>query len=215
MSVSVLLRARNEEQHIGYCLQSINDVLGRDTEVIIGNNNSTDDTMSIIQMFDWMDIQILPIDSYTPGKSLNKLVDHATSDAVLALSAHCKLLPSQINFTNVAMSSLHSNMACFGKQIPINKGKRITPRYIWSHFGDENVLNMHSDIENRPFLHNAFCFYRRHYLKEFPFDELLSGKEDRYWAADTIKRKEQYLYNPSLSVEHYYTSNGATWKGIG
>ena len=74
---------------------------------------------------------------------------------------------------------------------------------------------MHSDIENRPFLHNAFCFYRRHYLKEFPFDELLSGKEDRYWAADTINRSEQYLYNPSLSVEHYYTSNGATWKGIG
>ena len=96
--ISVLLRTRNEEQHIGYCLQSINDVLGRDTEVIIGHNNSDDDTMNIVHMFDWMDIQVLPIESYTPGKSLNKLVDHATNDAVLVLSAHCKLLPTQINF---------------------------------------------------------------------------------------------------------------------
>ena len=213
--ISVLLRTRNEEQHIGYCLQSINDVLGRDTEVIIGHNNSDDDTINIVHMFDWMDIQVLPIESYTPGKSLNKLVDHATNDAVLVLSAHCKLLPTQINFSHIAMSSLHGNMACFGKQIPIYKGKKITPRYIWSHFGDECVTNMQSDIEDRPFLHNAFCFYRRHYLKEFPFDELLSGKEDRYWARDTIDRGDNILYNPELKVEHYYTSNGATWKGIG
>ena len=61
--ISVLLRTRNEQEHIGYCLQSINDVLGRDTEVIIGNNKSTDDTLSIIQMFDFMDIQILNIDN--------------------------------------------------------------------------------------------------------------------------------------------------------
>ena len=41
--ISVLLRTRNEAEHIGYCLQSINDVLGRDTEVLIANNNSTDE----------------------------------------------------------------------------------------------------------------------------------------------------------------------------
>ena len=59
--ISVLLRTRNEQEHIGFCLQSINDVLGRDTEVLIANNKSTDDTMSIIQMFDWMDIEIFDV----------------------------------------------------------------------------------------------------------------------------------------------------------
>ena len=212
--ISVLLRTRNEEQHIGYCLQSIHDNIPN-AEVIIGNNNSTDNTMSIVQLFDYMDIQVVNVDSYTPGKSLNMLVDHSTCDTVLVLSAHCKLLPTITNYTHIAMSSLHGNMACFGKQIPIYKGKRITPRYIWSHFGDDIVTNMYRSLDARPFLHNAFCFYRRHYLKDFPFDEQLSGKEDRYWAADTIKRDHTYLYNSDLSVEHYYTSNGATWKGIG
>ena len=113
------------------------------------------------------------------------------------------------------MSSLHGNMACFGKQIPIYKGKKITPRYIWSHFGDECVTNMQSDIEDRPFLHNAFCFYRRHYLKEFPFNELLSGKEDRYWANERIDRGEKILYDATIEVNHHYTPNGATWMGTG
>ena len=29
--ISVLLRTRNEQEHIGYCLQSIHDTIGRDT----------------------------------------------------------------------------------------------------------------------------------------------------------------------------------------
>ena len=115
--ITVLLRTRNEEQHIGYCLQSIHDNIP-DAEVIIGNNNSTDDTMSIVQIFDYMDIEILNIDSYTPGKSLNKLVDHSTTDAVLVLSAHCKILPTVSNLTNIAMSSLHSNCLLYTSPSP-------------------------------------------------------------------------------------------------
>ena len=52
-------------------------------------------------------------------------------------------------------------------------------------------------------------------LKEFPFDERLSGKEDRYWANDRIKEGHQIIYNPNLTVKHHYTINGATWKGTG
>ena len=219
--ISVLLRTRNEAEHIGYCLQSINDVLGRDTEVLIANNNSTDDTLGIIQLFDWMDIEVFKIDSYTPGKSLNYLLSKSTNKILLVLSAHCKLLPAKDLVESVEYDltvqeyGLGPYAAIFGKQIPIYKGKRITPRYIWSHFKNESVVNMYSSIEDRHFLHNAYCFYNRDYLLKYPFDESLSGKEDRYWAQDVVKRKHEFLYNPDLQVEHYYTKNGATWKGIG
>ena len=106
-------------------------------------------------------------------------------------------------------------VAIFGKQIPIYKGKKITPRYIWSHFKDEPTTNMFSTIENRQFLHNAFCFYSKQFLLDNPFDEILSGKEDRYWAEDIVKKGYKYYYDPNLVVNHYYTKNGATWKGIG
>ena len=212
--ISVLLRARNEQEHIGYCLQSINDVLGRDTEVLIANNNSTDDTVRIIQMFDWMDIEVFDVDSYTPGKALNYLANKSTNTALLTLSAHCKLLPNEY-IGPIVFTNFEGCEAVFGKQIPIYKGKRITPRYIWSHFGEELETNMHSDIEERHFLHNAFCFYNRDYLMKHPFNEQLSGKEDRYWAKDVAERGDLYLYEPQLQVEHYYTKNGATWKGLG
>ena len=212
--ISVLLRTRNEQEHIGFCLQSINDVLGRDTEVLIANNNSTDDTMSIIQMFDWMDIEIFDVNSYTPGKTLNYLVSKSTNNILLTLSAHCKLLPNE-NIGPIVNTNLEAVQAVFGKQIPIYKGKRITPRYIWSHFSDEVTTNMYSKIEDRYFLHNAFCFYDREYLLDHPFDNNLSGKEDRYWAKDVADRGDVYLYEPTLQVEHYYTKNGATWKGLG
>ena len=212
--ISVLLRTRNEQEHIGFCLQSINDVLGRDTEVLIANNNSTDDTMSIIQMFDWMDIEVFDVNSYTPGKTLNYLTSKSTNNILLTLSAHCKLLPNE-NIGPIVNTNLEAVQAVFGKQIPIYKGKRITPRYIWSHFGDDLTTNMYSEIEDRYFLHNAFCFYDREYLLDHPFDNNLSGKEDRYWAKDVANRGDVYLYEPTLQVEHYYTKNGATWKGLG
>ena len=203
--ITVLLRTRNEQEHIGFCLQSINDVLGRDTEVLIANNNSSDD---------WMDIEIFNIDSYTPGKTLNYLASQSTNHILLTLSAHCKLLPNR-NIGPIINSNFEGVQAIFGKQIPIYKGKRITPRYIWSHFGDELTTNMYSKIEDRHFLHNAFCFYDREYLLDHPFDDSLSGKEDRYWATDVADRGDVYLYEPTLQVEHYYTKNGATWKGLG
>jgi hypothetical protein len=74
---------------------------------------------------------------------------------------------------------------------------------------------MYSIIEDRPFLHNAFCFYNKKDLIDLPFDESLPGKEDRYWAVEAIKQNKTYLYVPAIEVNHFYTMNGATWKGIG
>ena len=48
------------------------------------------------------------------------------------------------------------------------------------------------------------------------FDETLQGKEDRYWAIDVVNKNHKYLYDGFYQkCNHFYTSNGATWKGIG
>lgn len=74
---------------------------------------------------------------------------------------------------------------------------------------------MFSEIEHRYFLHNAFSFYNKQSLLSLPFNETLPGKEDRYWAIDLVNQDKTYLYLPDIEVNHFYTSNGATWKGIG
>ena len=170
--------------------------------------------MEIIKLFDRFDIRVIKIDDYTPGKSLNLGVKYAKYDTILIQSAHTVI--DNINHEALA-KNLENYAAVFGNQTPIYLGKRITKRYIWSHFKQDVIIkNMFSEIEDRCFLHNAFCFYKKEVVLENLFDEKLHGKEDRYWAASMIKKDYSYLYNSvDLSSKHHYTGNGATWKGLG
>jgi glycosyltransferase involved in cell wall biosynthesis len=210
--VSVIIRNRNEQEYIGFALQSVIDKLPT-AQIIVIDNNSTDDSLDIVKLFNnRANIHIVSIKDYTPGKSLNMAVNLCTYDTILILSAHSQITNLDLE---LVQSKLKSHSAVFGKQTPIYRGKRINKRYIWSHFSDEPVINMYSQIEHRPFLHNAFCFYNKQDLIELPFDESLPGKEDRYWAIEAIKQYKTYLYLPNIEVNHFYTTNGATWKGIG
>ena len=106
--------------------------------------------------------------------------------------------------------------AIFGKQTPIYDGKRITARYIWSHFGDKETENMFSELEGRYFFHNAVSVFKKELLIDIPFDEELVGKEDRYWAQTIIDNGYKFLYDPvNISCDHHYTEKGNTWKGVG
>ena len=66
----------------------------------------------------------------------------------------------------------------WGKQIPIWDGKKISRRYMWSNFKDESSVNYYSESRRDTFP-IAFSMLREN-TSEFPFDERLSGKEDRY-----------------------------------
>jgi rhamnosyltransferase len=212
LMVSVIIRNRNEGEFIGFAIQSVIDYLP-DAEIIIVDNNSTDDSLEVVNMFEYrIPIKTIKINNYSPGRALNLGVKEAKGDVILILSAHSQIVECP---TNVIPYLFTEFVAIFGKQIPIYRGKKITPRYIWSHFENEPSTNMFSDIEDRQFLHNAFCFYSKQFLLNNPFNEVLSGKEDRYWAEDVVKKGYKYYYDPNLVVNHYYTKNGATWKGIG
>jgi len=210
--VSVIIRNKNESQFIGFALQSVCDHLPN-SNVVVVDDNSLDDSMDIVKMFNTrLNIKTIKIDDYSPGKALNIAINYCQHETILILSAHAQIVRMDLHSVK---KKLKKFAAVFGNQTPIYRGKKITKRYIWSHFIDGEVTNMWSDIENRPFLHNAFCFYNKKDLIDLPFDESLSGKEDRYWAIDLLKKKKSYLYTPEIEVNHYYTVNGATWKGIG
>ena len=211
-NISVIIRNRNESEFIGFAIQSCLDHLNR-PEIIIVNDQDTDDSLEIAKLFNnRLNIKIIQCQNYSPGKSINLGVTNSENDYMLILSGHSQI--TQIDLPDVK-KDLEEYFAVFGKQVPIYKGKKITPRYIWSHFTDEKVVNMYSQIEKRYFFHNAFSFFKRETLVKNPFDESLPGKEDRYWAKDMEASGKQFLYSPKNIINHFYTNNGATWKGIG
>jgi|TARA_R110000824_G_scaffold62852_2_gene166067 rhamnosyltransferase len=212
-NISIVLRNRNEGEFIGFAIQSCLDHFKK-PEIIVVDNGSTDDSLQTVNLFkDRAPVKVISINDYSPGKSINLGVAEASNDLILVLSAHAQI--TEMNLDKV-IEDLKHNVAVFGNQIPIYKGKKITKRYIWSHFKKNVTQDMFSEIENRHFLHNAFCFYNKNFLLRHPFDEKLSGKEDRYWARDMIKKGYHFLYNgKELMCNHYWTTNGATWKGMG
>ena len=209
--VSVIIRNRNEERWIGHAIQSAVDFFDK-PEIIIVDNNSTDNSRRVISTFDYLDIKSYNVDYYTPGISLNLGVSKASNDTILILSAHCVITDCNLTKINTLLTK---NAAVWGKQIPIWNGKKVSRRYIWSNFGEEDKTNYYSKDEDRYFLHNALCFYDRQFLFDNPFDEKLSGKEDRYWAIDKINDGHKIHYDSSLVAHHHYTDNGSTWKGVG
>ena len=211
--ISVIIRNRNEEAYIGMAIQSVIEQFN-DPEIIIIDNQSTDESMKVVSLFDKHNIVKHTINgTYTPGKSINLGIQQCSNDTVLILSAHSQITEIDMNWVE---KGLTNHVAVFGNQTPIYKGKKISKRYIWSHFTKIRHQNLYSKIEDRYFLHNAFCFYKREFLIENPMPEQYPGKEDRFWAKDMIDKGHTYLYDGlHQTCNHFYTSNGATWKGIG
>jgi rhamnosyltransferase len=218
---TVVIRVKNEERWIGYAIQSVLDHLIK-PEIVIVDNSSTDKTIDIVKFFaenpnlnneanNYSKIKIVNISNYSPGRALNLGVKNASKKYILILSAHCIL--KRFNEINI-LKDLEKNACVFGNQIPVWNGKKISKRYLWSHFSNKKTKNMYSELEKRYFLHNALAVYKKDILKKFPFDENLTSKEDRYWANKIIKKKMNFIYEPGLIAEHQYTIHGNTWKGI-
>ena len=210
-NISVIIRNKNEERFIGYAIQSVLNLFDK-PEIIVVDNNSTDDSLEIVRSFNFSDIEIYNIDDYTPGKALNLGISKSLNENILILSAHSEVI--QIDYDKV-LQQLEECCAVGGRQIPIWNGKQITPRYIWSHFGLEECKSPYSKLEKRYFLHNAFCFYKRETLTKYPFDEKLAGKEDRYWANNRVEDGLKFYYDPVNICKHHFTKDGMTWRGMG
>ncbi len=221
--ISVIIRCKDEERWIGYAVQSVIDFIPKN-EIIVINNKSRDRSIEVIKSFrrdpdlrsnneNYTEIIIQDVNDYSPGAVLNKGVELANFEKILVLSAHCVI--THFDYSKLSQN-LEKYAAIFGNQIPIYEGKKITKRYLWSHFCDSQVDNMYSKSEDRYFFHNAASIFNKCILKQHKFNENIVGKEDRYWANNIVEVGKTYLYDPlNFCVEHHYTANGNTWKGVG
>ena len=82
-NISIIIRCRNEESYIGLSIQSILDHF-KNPEIIIIDNQSTDESMKVVSLFDRCDIKKYSLNgNYTPGKALNFGAKKATNNTLL------------------------------------------------------------------------------------------------------------------------------------
>jgi len=221
--VSFIVRTKNEERWVGHCIQSILDKFGKDSsDIIIIDNESTDETLQIVKMFKDCNLKVLTIPKmeYTPGKALNMGLSATAEDSLYACitSAHCQIK----DIDKVSLDKHMNNKDCFGvigRQIPVYKGRKLKSKYVWENFSNETsepIRNLiENDRENMLFFHNAFSFINLGIWRSYNFCENVSGKEDREWASRMNEMGYHSIYDPSQSCIHHWTHNCATWSGLG
>ena len=74
---------------------------------------------------------------------------------------------------------------------------------------------MFSNQENRYFFHNALSFFKRDALLKNPFNEILAGKEDRYWANNIVKKKNHFTIQQILKLSIITLIMEIHGKGLG
>ena len=87
MSVSIVIRCLNEEQHIGKLLDSIFIQTIENPEVIVVDSGSTDNSLSIISRYPVTLLSIEPR-NFSFGKSLNIGCNASTKEFILIASAN-------------------------------------------------------------------------------------------------------------------------------
>jgi chlorobactene glucosyltransferase len=132
--VSVLIPARNEEKNIGRCLNSLRNQLYKNYEILVLNDNSTDNTGSILERAAAEDPRIkvfngkpLPDDWYGKPYALHQLSGQAKGDILILTDADTVHGPGSVSWAVTNLQYLKTDMISgYIGQIFLSAGEVLT-----------------------------------------------------------------------------------------
>ena len=196
--ISIIVRTKNEARWIGHCLKSIYEQNYPSFEVILVDNESTDNTLEIAKRFPIA--KFLKIKEFKPGKAINMGIEASEGNLICCISAHC--IPKQkdwlINLANNLIGDPKVG-GVYGRQIPTSFTDAIDKRDLVIVFGRDKRIQI-KDY----FFHNANSMFRKSLWEKFPFDNDVSNIEDRVWGKKIIENGYSIIYEPSAEVFHHH-----------
>ena len=196
MSVSVIVRAKNEADHIGEVL----DIVGRqtvETQLIVVDSGSTDATGDIAREHGAQVIWI-PAESFTFGGSLNTGTEAAEHEVVVALSAHA--FPRDERWLErMAAPFEDERVAC---ACGADAGPRGEPL--------DGLVHQDADFAKRfPYwgYSNAAGAYRRSLWEQYKFRPEMPGTEYKEWSWHWLMQGYECVLGPALTVEHDHSKD--------
>ncbi len=197
-SCSIVIRAYNEEDHIGRLLTGIMRQTVRDPEVILVDSGSTDATVAIARRYPVQIVQIEP-EAFTFGRSLNLGISHARSEYVVIASAHVYPIYPDWLERLLAPFADPGVALTYGKQRG-SSDARFSERQILARWFPEQ-----SDLrQSHPFCNNANAAIRRSLWAEHPYDETLTGLEDLAWSHWAMENSYQIAYVAEAEIIHVH-----------
>ena len=198
MNCSIVIRAYNEEKHLGRLLEGIARQTVKDVEVILVDSGSTDSTVAIVESFGARVVRI-PSAEFTFGRSLNFGVRAATRELVVIASAH--VYP-------VYPDWLASLLRPFNDEIvALTYGKQRGPDF--AKFSEQQIFHQWYPDVSKPrqetvFCNNANAAIRKSLWERNPYDETLTGLEDLAWAKWVKEQGYAIAYVAEAEIIHVH-----------
>ena len=202
---SIVIRAYNEEKHIGRLLTGIMQQTLKDVQIILVDSGSTDATVGIASRFPVEIVHIKPED-FTFGRSLNLGIARAKADVVVMASAHVyPVYPDWLEKLIAPFAEENVGLA-YGKQ----RGADAT------HFSEHQIFqhwfpDVSKPRQDYPFCNNANSAIRFALWQEHPYDEVLPALEDLAWAKWVQEKGFAISYVPEAEIIHVHEE---AWKSV-
>lgn len=197
-TATIVIRAYNEEAHIGRLLEGITQQTVRDVEIILVDSGSTDATAAIARRFGVQIVSIRPED-FTFGYSLNQGIAAADSEFVVIASAH--VYPVYPDWLERLLEPFRDPQVAvvYGKQRGMETTKYSEHQVFARWFPD--VSNFR---QTHPFSNNANAAIRRSLWEDHPYDETLTGLEDLAWAKWALEQGHVVAYSAEAEIIHIH-----------
>jgi len=202
---SIVIRAYNEEKHIGRLLSGIFQQTVKDVQVILVDSGSTDATVEIASTYPVEVIHIQP-EEFTFGHSLNWGIEHTYAEKVVIASAH--VYPVYPDWLEKLLQPLESTQTAlsYGKQRGMETTK-FSENMVFQQWFPDHTVNR----QDHPFCNNANAAIRRDIWANHPYDEHLPALEDLAWANWAQKQGYQIAYAGEAEVIHVHNES---WQGV-
>jgi len=195
---SIVIRAYNEEKHIGRLLEGIVGQTLQDVEIILVDSGSTDATREIAQKYPVKIVDIKPED-FTFGRSLNLGIQAAAGDLIVITSAHC--YPVRADWLERLLAPLDEPAvgASYGRQRGGESNQFSEHQWFAQYFPGNSV-----ERQGHPFLHNANAAIRKSLWEEHSYNENLTGLEDLAWGSWAMEEGHAIAYIADAEVIHLH-----------
>jgi glycosyltransferase involved in cell wall biosynthesis len=193
-----VIRAYNEEKHLGRLLEGIAQQTIKDVQVILVDSGSTDGTLDVAAIHQIQVVHIAP-DEFTFGRSLNRGITQAQSEKVVIASAHVyPVYPDWLERLLAPLDNPQTGLV-YGKQ----RGAEV------SYFSENRVFahwypEQSHICQDQPFCNNANSAIQRSLWEKHAFDETLSGLEDIAWAKWVLEQGKHLAYVAEAEVIHVH-----------
>jgi glycosyltransferase involved in cell wall biosynthesis len=197
-TVSVVIRAFNEERHVGRLLTGLQHQNHHVDEVILVDSGSTDSTVAIAEAFG-ADVVAIDPREFSFGRSLNVGCHAASGDLLAVVSAHVyPVYDTWLSHLVDAVSRPETALA-YGRQVGDHRTKFAEERLMKRWFPSESTAQ-----QPHPFCNNANAIVRRDAWQRLPYDEELTGLEDLDWARRAMAAGHKISYVAEAPVVHVH-----------